>query len=103
MSTSSIGQKSFSVRRMFTKADKTRDPTQPQSTSVSSPSAATMPDNEVRVLIGLVEGDSTVFEVKVPIEGSVLGLKKLVWEEGKNTILCNIDAAKLMLFKVSMS
>ena len=88
---------------MNTKGDKSPgNLIQPQGTSVSSVSAvATMPDDQVRVLIGLVEGHSAVFQVKVPSNKSVLYLMKLVWEEKKKGALRDVDASDLILLKVS--
>jgi hypothetical protein len=74
---------------MFSKKDKTK--------------GTTTPDNQVRILIGLVEGDCNLFQVEVPIENNVLQLKNLVWEQRKNSVFHKIDPAMLTLFKGSIS
>jgi Crinkler effector protein N-terminal domain len=55
----------------------------------------------LRVLLCLIEGDSTVFQVKAPINNNVLDLKGLIREQRKHGVLSSVDAPDLVLWKVS--
>ena len=48
-----------------------------------------------------IKGDPNAFEVTAPVDASIARLKKLVWEQRKNGVLREIDAADLVLLKVS--
>ncbi len=60
-----------------------------------------MPDDTVRALWCLVQGDSTPFKVTIRTNNDINDLKKRVHEEGKNGVLRGIDAKDLKLWKVS--
>jgi len=60
-----------------------------------------MDDRAVFTIFGLVQGDTTVFDVTVAANDYVSRLKKLVYEEGKNGILHDADAKDLSLWAVS--
>ena len=59
-----------------------------------------MADNALRVLICLVEGDSSIFEVKPTGDMDIIDLKDLIWEENKNNALKGVDSSDLILWKV---
>ena len=46
---------------------------------------------ESRTLWGLIESDSTPFEVTAPVNASIHRLKELLHEKGKNGVLSNVD------------
>jgi hypothetical protein len=79
--------------------------TKPQGSFESSASAAaTMPEDQVRVLNGLVEDIFTgILVVQPRVDGSVDQLKQLVWEQGRHRVFRGIDVSDLVLLKVSMS
>jgi len=52
-------------------------------------------------LYGIVQGDTTVFDVTVSADECVSGLKKLIHQEGKKGILHDTDAKDLSLWVVS--
>lgn len=60
-----------------------------------------MANDPCRVFWCLIKGDSKAFEVTVPVNASVNRLKTLVLEQRKNGVLQGIDAAVLVLWKVS--
>jgi len=60
-----------------------------------------MPDDTIRALWCLVEGDLTPFQVYAPLFMNIAQLKKLIHEEGKDGVLRGIDAKDLKLWKVS--
>ena len=49
-----------------------------------------------------VQDDSDVFKVKASVNGDVVDLKKLVFDEGKNSTFRDTDAKNLTLWKVSV-
>jgi hypothetical protein len=59
-----------------------------------------MADNALRVLICLVEGDSSIFKVKPAGDTDIIDLKDLIWEENKNNVLKGVDSSDLILWKV---
>ena len=59
-----------------------------------------MADNALRVLICLVEGDSSVFKVKPTGDMDIMDLKDLIWEKNKNRVLNGVDSNSLILWKV---
>jgi hypothetical protein len=59
-----------------------------------------MAENEQYELWCLVEGDSAAFSVIVSANTSVSQLRELIHDKRK-TILCEVDAADLALWKVS--
>jgi Crinkler effector protein N-terminal domain len=58
-------------------------------------------EDNFRVLLCLIEGDSTVFQVKAPINNNVLDLKDLIREKGINVQERYVLAKDLLLLKVS--
>jgi hypothetical protein len=50
----------------------------------------------------LIKGESSLFSVKPKEDISIMELKDLIQEEGKNGMLGSIDAADLLLWKVRM-
>jgi hypothetical protein len=54
-------------------------------------------------LMCLIEGESTLFGVEPARNANIMKLKKLIKEERKNRVLCNVDAADLTLYKVRMT
>lgn len=58
-----------------------------------------MADNTVRILFGLIEGQTTFFQVKIHTNDSVLDLKELVFAKKPYTL--DVDPDELLLFKVS--
>jgi hypothetical protein len=82
-------------------------PAQTTSTSLSltdttpRPQAVTLLEDNFRVLLCLIEGDSTVFQVKAPINNNVLDLKDLIREKGINVQERYVLAKDLLLLKVS--
>ena len=60
-----------------------------------------MTNDTHRDLWCFIKGDPNAFEVTAPINASIARLKKLVWEQRKNGVLRGIDAADLVLLKVS--
>ena len=52
-------------------------------------------------LYGLVQGDTTVFDVTVSANECVSGLKKLIYKEGEKGIFHDTDAKELSLWVVS--
>ena len=59
-----------------------------------------MADNALRVLICLVEGDSSIFIVEPTGDMDIMDLKDLIWEENKNNVLKGVDSSDLILWKV---
>jgi Crinkler effector protein N-terminal domain len=59
-----------------------------------------MRGDAARLLICIVEGESAVLQIKVPIDSSVLDIKKLVLEESRNGALRDVDSKDLVLWKV---
>jgi len=57
-------------------------------------------ENDTRVLFCLIEGDTDAFDVTVPTYKSISSLKKVIWDECKNTFR-DVDARYLVLWKVS--
>jgi hypothetical protein len=78
---------------------------QPQATTSSIASAhnpaAAMADDTIRTLWCLVEGESMVFEVTVSANASINRLKTLVQEKKDKGSLRDVNAADLVLLKVS--
>jgi Crinkler effector protein N-terminal domain len=70
------------------------------STLAFSRSLSLMAD-DTRVLFCLIERDAKLFQVTVSTGESIAFLKKVIWEEGKNGPLRDVDAADLVLWKVS--
>jgi hypothetical protein len=60
-----------------------------------------MANDTHRMFWFLIKGDSNPFEIAVPDNASISRLQKLVWEERKNGALRGVDAADLMILKVS--
>ena len=58
-----------------------------------------MADNALRVLICLVEGDSSLFKVEPTGDMDIMDLKDLKWEN-KNHVLNGVDSNNLILWKV---
>jgi hypothetical protein len=52
-------------------------------------------------LFCLLHGESTVFQVKAPIDSSILDVKELT--QGKNKGLLSVDATDIELWKVKWS
>jgi hypothetical protein len=80
--------------------------TQPQATTASIAAsarnpAATMSDDAPRQLWYLVEGDSAPFKITAPHNIDIVDLKIRIHEQCKYGALQGIDAADLVLFKVS--
>jgi Crinkler effector protein N-terminal domain len=63
----------------------------------------TMPDDDVRVLCCLFQGESTSIKVNVPVDAEIGDLKELVYEKGKKGTLSQVDAKDLVLLKASSS
>jgi len=57
--------------------------------------------NDTRVLFCLIEGDTNLFEVTVSTGESICFLKEVIQEKRKNRLLRDVDAADLVLWKVS--
>jgi len=57
--------------------------------------------NDTRVLFCLIQGDSNPFEVTVSTGKSISFLKEVIQEKRKNGPLRDVDAADLVLWKVS--
>jgi hypothetical protein len=57
-------------------------------------------DIATRTLWCYIEGDSTTFEVTVPVTASIHRLKEVVHEKRKNGVLSKVDASDLVLWKV---
>ena len=57
--------------------------------------------NDTRVLFCLIEGDTNPFEVTVSTGKSISFLKEVIQEKRKNGPLRDVDAADLVLWKVS--
>lgn len=62
-----------------------------------------MPDDAVRELWCLVEGDAEVFVIEVPVDHYVFKLKRIIHRDGQMGILRNFDPKSLKLWKVSSS
>ena len=61
----------------------------------------TMTNDTHRDLWCCIKDDPNVFEVTALVDANIGQLKKLVWEQRKNGALQEIDAADLVLLKVS--
>ena len=89
-----------------TKNCEVSSPVPAQTTPLVGPSltsqqqATTSLDNTFRVLLCLIEGDSTVFQVKATANENVLDLKKLIHQEKDKGILRSVNASDLVLWKV---
>jgi hypothetical protein len=57
--------------------------------------------NDTRVLFCLIEGDTNLFEVTVSTGKSISFLKEVIQEKRKYGPLRDVDAAGLVLWKVS--
>ena len=64
--------------------------------------SSAMPDNGFRVICCVVQDDSNVFKIKASVNDDVVDLKKLVFDEGKNSTFRDTDAKNLTLWKVSV-
>ena len=53
-----------------------------------------------RTLWCLVQGDSDIFDVKVPLEACVIDLKRVIWGQGKELQFRGMSAKDLELWKV---
>jgi len=60
-----------------------------------------MAKDTYRVFWFFIKGDSRAFEMTVPDNISISRLKDMVWEKHKNGVLRRVDAADLMVLKVS--
>jgi Crinkler effector protein N-terminal domain len=60
-----------------------------------------MDDRPVFPLYAFVQDDTTLLNVTVAADDHVYKLKKLIYKEGKNGILHNVDAKDLSLWMVS--
>jgi hypothetical protein len=60
-----------------------------------------MAKDTYRVFWFFIKGDSRAFEMTVPDNISISRLKDMVWEKRKNGVLRGVDAADLMVLKVS--
>jgi hypothetical protein len=56
-----------------------------------------MDDRAVFTLFGFLQDDTTAFDVTVAADDYVSRLKKPVYEQGKNGVLCDADAKDLSL------
>jgi prolyl-tRNA editing enzyme YbaK/EbsC (Cys-tRNA(Pro) deacylase) len=61
------------------------------------------PNDVVRTLLCLVEGDTTIFQVQAPVDNNVLDLKELVYEKGVGVARGPVLAKDLVLWKVSQA
>ena len=79
--------------------------TAPSSMDTMLQPQATSRDDNFRELFRfcLIEGDSTVFEVKVPVNNNVLDLKDLIYKKGINLQEKYVLAKDLSLWKASWS
>ena len=59
-----------------------------------------MADDAPRVLVCLVEGDSSIFPVTPTGDMHIWDLQKLIKEEKKNGVLNGVDSSDLILWKV---
>ena len=57
--------------------------------------------NDTRVLFCLIQGETDPFEVTVSTSKSISSLKGVIQEKCKNVALRDVDAADLVLWKVS--
>ena len=73
-------------------------PSSPQSSSRIQPQSYTQ--DGTRTLCCLIDGDSTPFDVTVPITRNVSDLNRLIWEEKGKGVLHDLNAADLTLWKV---
>jgi hypothetical protein len=60
-----------------------------------------MPDDTIRTLWCLVEGDPTPFQVYAPLSMNIANLKELVYEKGIDPTKNHVLAKDLKLWKVS--
>ncbi|KAN0124749.1 hypothetical protein V8E52_001301 [Russula decolorans] len=58
-----------------------------------------MADDAFCTLICLVEGGSLLLKIEPKGSVDIFGLKELIWEKGKNSVLKNVDAVVLTLWK----
>ena len=61
-----------------------------------------MADYSLFALTCLIEGEALPFIVEPKRDISIMKLKKLIHEEGKNGVLGSVDAKDLTLWKVRM-
>ena len=57
-------------------------------------------DDTIRALLCLIEGNYAIFEVPIAIN-KITHLKRVIYQEGKNRVLSNIDSNDLSLLKVT--
>ena len=57
--------------------------------------------NDTRALFCLIQGDTNIFEVTVSTGKSISFLKEVIQKKRKNGALRDVDAADLVLWKVS--
>jgi hypothetical protein len=62
-----------------------------------------MADDAFCTLICLVEGGSLLLKIEPKGSVDIFGLKELIWEKGKNSVLKNVDAVVLTLWKVRVT
>ena len=61
-----------------------------------------MADNRFHVICCIVQDDTHVFKVKVSVDNDVTDLKKLIYQEGIDTMINAFLAKNLILWQVSI-